>query len=237
MDDKTIGNASSSATGRANADTVDLFTLLWTNVTDTWAPVSTGRGGSAAADYAANKTIALPKTLGRALAGYGTGTVVESPTASSSNGWTVTSNNTKWITGMSVVATSITGFTTTASNSTTYYVYRVSSTNIKLATTLALAQNATPDITVSGSGTITLTHTYTARVLGEAVGEGDHAQSLTELLAHTHLAGTTQNSGGEAGGPNNRGIDTGGNATASTGGNAAMNTMQPTAFLNVMCKL
>lgn len=73
MDDKTIGNAASSATGRANADTVTLFTLLWTNTADAQCAVSTGRGASAAADYAANKTIALPKALGRALATYGAG--------------------------------------------------------------------------------------------------------------------------------------------------------------------
>ena len=73
MDDKTIGDASSGATGRANADTVDLFTLLWNNTADAQCAVSTGRGASAAADFAANKTIALPKALGRALAVYGAG--------------------------------------------------------------------------------------------------------------------------------------------------------------------
>lgn len=73
MDDGTIGNAASGGTTRANADTSALFTLLWTNTVNADCAVSTGRGGSAAADYAANKTIALPKALGRALAGYGTG--------------------------------------------------------------------------------------------------------------------------------------------------------------------
>jgi microcystin-dependent protein len=73
MDDKTIGNNASSATGRANDDTEALFTLLWNNTANADCAVSTGRGASAAADFAANKTIALPKTLGRALAGYGSG--------------------------------------------------------------------------------------------------------------------------------------------------------------------
>lgn len=75
MDDGTIGNAASGATTRANADTEALFALLWTNVSDTYAAVSGGRGASAAADYAANKTIALTKQLGRALgvAGAGSG--------------------------------------------------------------------------------------------------------------------------------------------------------------------
>jgi microcystin-dependent protein len=73
MNDGTIGNAASGATTRANADTEALFTLLWNNTTDANCPVSGGRGASAAADFAANKTIALPKALGRALAVYGSG--------------------------------------------------------------------------------------------------------------------------------------------------------------------
>lgn len=73
MNDGTIGSASSGATTRANADTVTLYTLLWSNTADADCAVSGGRGGSAAADFAANKTLALPKSLGRALAVYGTG--------------------------------------------------------------------------------------------------------------------------------------------------------------------
>jgi len=66
---RTIGNASSSATERANADTEDLFTFLWDNFADAQCAVSTGRGASAAADYAANKTITLPDLRGRAFFG------------------------------------------------------------------------------------------------------------------------------------------------------------------------
>jgi len=73
LDDGTLGNASSGGTTRANADTEALFTLLWDNVIDTWAPVSTGRGASAAADFAANKTITLPLALGRVLGAAGAG--------------------------------------------------------------------------------------------------------------------------------------------------------------------
>jgi hypothetical protein len=73
MNDTTIGNGASGASGRANADTEALFLLLWTNTADAQCAVSSGRGASAAADYAANKTIALPKALGRALATYGAG--------------------------------------------------------------------------------------------------------------------------------------------------------------------
>jgi microcystin-dependent protein len=72
-DDGTIGNATSGGTTRANADTANLYALLWTNISNTYAAVSTGRGASAAADFAAGKTIAIPKMLGRALAIAGAG--------------------------------------------------------------------------------------------------------------------------------------------------------------------
>lgn len=73
MNDGSIGSASSGATTRANADTETLYTLLWNNVSNTYAPVSTGRGASAAADFAANKTLTLPRALGRGLWGSGAG--------------------------------------------------------------------------------------------------------------------------------------------------------------------
>lgn len=78
MNDLTIGNAGSGATGRANNDTEALFIVLWDYVTNTYAPVSGGRGASAQADHAALKTIALPKMLGRAMcvAGSGAGLTV-----------------------------------------------------------------------------------------------------------------------------------------------------------------
>lgn len=38
----------------------DLYAYLWNNCSDAVAPVSTGRGASAAADFAANKNITLP---------------------------------------------------------------------------------------------------------------------------------------------------------------------------------
>jgi hypothetical protein len=73
MNDGSIGNVSSGATNRANADTFFLYKTLWDGVSDTYAPVSTGRGASALADFLANKTLSLPKSLGRALAGAGSG--------------------------------------------------------------------------------------------------------------------------------------------------------------------
>ena len=66
LNGRTIGSATSGATERANADTQALFEYLWQN--DSALAVSTGRGASSSADWAANKTIALPDGRGRVLA-------------------------------------------------------------------------------------------------------------------------------------------------------------------------
>ena len=73
MDDRSIGNVGSGATNRANKDTFQLYKTIWDGVLDAWAPVSTGRGATAVADFIAGKTLTLPRSLGRALAGAGTG--------------------------------------------------------------------------------------------------------------------------------------------------------------------
>jgi hypothetical protein len=64
---RTIGSATSGATERANSDVQALFLYLWG--ADANLAVSGGRGASGAADWAANKTIALPDLRGRVLAG------------------------------------------------------------------------------------------------------------------------------------------------------------------------
>lgn len=71
----TIGSVSSGGTGRANADTSDLFSHLWTEFTNTElviqdsAGTPTTRGANAAADFAANKRMPLPDFRGRVAAG------------------------------------------------------------------------------------------------------------------------------------------------------------------------
>lgn len=73
MNDGSIGSITSGATTRANQDTFPLYSLLWNNVADAWAPVSGGRGATAVADFLANKPLTLMRQLGRVLAGSGQG--------------------------------------------------------------------------------------------------------------------------------------------------------------------
>lgn len=186
------------------------YSALFTAIGTTWG---SGDGTT---------TFNVPNLNGRAVIGSGTGSVTEAVTASSSNGFTVSSNNTKWITGMTVVVSNLTGFGGTVT-ATTYYAVRVSATNVRLASTLALAQAEAPDITITGTGTATLTTTFTARTVGEYGGEESHAMALSELLAHTHT--DSLGPGASITAPGGGSYSPG--ASGSAGGNKAMNNMQP----------
>ena len=73
LDDRNIGDSSSGATSRANADVETLFTKIWTDYSNATTPIYTSagvasaRGESAADDWAAHKRISLPKRQGRTL--------------------------------------------------------------------------------------------------------------------------------------------------------------------------
>lgn len=71
----SFGNAVSGATFAA-ASASALYSLIWTGVSNSFAPVSSGRGATPAGDFAANKTIAFPRVLGRALAVAGAGSLL-----------------------------------------------------------------------------------------------------------------------------------------------------------------
>jgi len=72
---RTIGNGSSGATARANADMERLYVYLWENVgisqlvIQNSSGVNTARGASAVADFSANKRLPLFNLKGRTVAG------------------------------------------------------------------------------------------------------------------------------------------------------------------------
>ncbi|MDP4145630.1 MAG: hypothetical protein Q8936_14280 [Bacillota bacterium] len=76
MNDGTIGNTGSGATSRANIDTFPLYNLLYVNVTipsaNTLCNV-TGFTGDPIADFSANRTMSIPRALGRVFSGAGLG--------------------------------------------------------------------------------------------------------------------------------------------------------------------
>lgn len=81
MNDGSIGSPASGATTRANDDCNALFLLLYGNLSDTNAPIQTSAGspttraaqGTAAAAWAANCRLVLPRQLGRSLVVAGAG--------------------------------------------------------------------------------------------------------------------------------------------------------------------
>ncbi len=197
------------------------YAALFTAISTTWGA---GDGST---------TFNLPDFRGRARIGRGTGTA----TAAGSNAdvdttndtLTVATNTDKWITGMAVLFTLSSGTITGLTSGVTYYIVRNNTTTVKLASSLANAQNGTViDMTAKSSPVWTITHTLTARTLADQGGEQSHAMSSTELLSHTHAGGYLRSDVGGATGPA-AGTTAFGQSIPSTGGNAAMNNMQPYA--------
>jgi microcystin-dependent protein len=194
------------------------YSALFTAIGTTW-----GAGDGAT-------TFNLPPSAGRSRIGRGTGTVVASGVDADvdivNNGFVVSANDTKWITGMSFLFTLASGTITGLTSGNTYYAIRSTSTLVKIASSLANAQNESNiDLTAKSSPVWSITHTYTARTLGVTGGEETHAISATETLAHTHAdTGTTSTGTMTAGGSVG---DMNEGSTGSFGGNVAMNIMQP----------
>jgi len=173
-------------------------------------------------------TFNIPDLRGRTLIGSGTGTSVFTFSSRSSDTITVTgstnSSTNNIQTGQIVTYHTSGSVITGLTNDTTYYLIRVAYNQFKLASSLANAQNGTQiSLSSDGTGTQTFTLTLTARSVGDYGGEETHAMSITELLAHTHTTSIqfTTGSGSSTGSYGN------GGTTGSTGGNVAMNNMQP----------
>jgi hypothetical protein len=184
MNGRTIGSAASGATERANADTADLYTYLWTNFSDALAPVSGGRGASAAADFAANKTITIPTMQGYGPAGLddmgnsAANVAQRSTTISTTNGsptTTVLSSSGLGI-GMVVVSANVPAGTTV--------------TNVN-GTTVTLSANASA--TASGTA-VRFSYYSDAQAAGAIGGKVNHTQIPGEMPSHTHT-GTVSSTG------------------------------------------
>jgi hypothetical protein len=121
LDDGSIGDANSSATTRANADTSALFVLLYNAVpalvvqNSAGTPVS--RGASAAADFAAHRRLLIPKALGRDLVIAGTGSGLTSRLLGSTFGVESTTLNSTYIPSLTSTANNNISMTVTTTGS------------------------------------------------------------------------------------------------------------------------
>jgi microcystin-dependent protein len=187
-------------------------------------------------------TFGLPKVAGRTLVAAGTGTKVATFASRATNVITVTgltnAANNEFQTGQAVLYHSTGVVITGLADNTTYYIIRVTNTTFSLATSLANAQAGTViALSSDGTGVQTFTLTFTARTLADTGGEENHAQNSSELLAHTHTIPLRDAAAGS--GSVIAGESTAANGTStsnSTGGNAAMNNMQPNLVENLFVK-
>lgn len=233
----TIGNAASGASARANADTLNLFTKLWNNIADQWAPVSNGRGVSALADFNANKTIKLPGTAGQTIGIAGSGSFNVTFTVDTANDLFNILNYPFIKTGTSFTVASTGTLPSPLVVATPYYAIRVSATTMRVALTYQDAlDNVYVNLTTAGTGVLTFNVSYTARAPGESDGEETHLQAYAELVNHAHATGDAF--GGEPGGAGAAvGTVNQVTTTSAVGGSQPFNIMQPTQFLNAYIKL
>lgn len=257
---KTVGSAASGATARANADCESLFEFLWDEGGQntlrfpiyTSAGVLTTYGGSAAADWSADKRISLPNITGKCFGAAGRNYFKETFTAdASTDELTVTSATDIYYPGLEVTVSSTGTLPGGLSASTSYYVITVSSTLIKLATTRANVHSSTAiNITSTGTGTHSIHITFSSFTNGAWAGEETHLLLEAEMAPHKHNAGSPKNDpihdlyGYDTIGSNVKGQqETSGlsadrySYTSDTGGNDLHNIIQPTFFCEWYIKL
>ena len=176
MNGRTIGSASSGGTERANADAQNLFLYLCSNLDDSIAAMGGGRGASCAADWAANKAIAVPSMQGRVQAG------VDDMGSSAVNILQVSTTCTATNGSPTVTVTSASGL-----GRAMYAIIDGVATgqiNSISGTTLTLSANYAGS---TGAGkTCRLSFVPNAQTAGAAGGNQSATMTLAELAAHNH---------------------------------------------------
>lgn len=253
LDDGSIGSAASGATTRANADTNFLFAVLWDNISDTFCPVSGGRGANAAADFAANKNIRLPQVLGRTMGILGQSTFTETFTGDSGTdeltivaSATSTSFLENIFVGTKFQVSSSGTLPSPLLPATDFFVTAISGSAFKVSTNTANAVLGTfIDILTNGTGTHTVDLEFDSRSLAQPLGEQVHLISTVESAAHNHDA-TPGGTGkflidGDAGPAEvfltGTTASVSRTATQIVGSSVSHNIMQPSSYMNAMIKL
>jgi len=179
MNDGTIGNVGSGGTLRANADAQALFIYLHDNLTNTYAPVSGGRT-TAAADFAANKTIGVPTMAGYVagcldnLSGAAANRLQRSTTISTTNSSTAATvaSASGLVIGMKVISANVQAGTT---------ITAISGTSITLS--------ANASATASGTA-VRFSVFDDAQLIGAVGGVAQEVQLLDQMPQHNHGGAT-----------------------------------------------
>jgi hypothetical protein len=261
LNNGTIGDTSSNATGRANVDTWPLFNLIWnsfnaynsgtTNILAQMVNSSGSNvayGSSAYADFTANNSIALTQTMGKVILGTApipaltnafstTFTAINSSPALS----IIASNNVSYFNGMPIYFSNTGGALPTGlSANTIYYVANFNgAANFNVSTSFS---NAMAGTVISYTNAGTGTNTVTAALAGTFEGEYAHTQLETELATHNHHSPFTT-TGGQNAQAGTLPCSTTGNAEGITinipndGSSHPFNVTQPGIFMNMYMKL
>lgn len=265
MNNGSVGNVSSNANARANIDTWPLFSLLWnmfqpfnhstTNILAQMvdsAGASVSYGVSAIADWNANNSIFLTKTMGQVLLGTVPVAALLSQfsctfSASNSAGnLLITAINAggffQAFDGMPIYFTTNPGGTlpTGLAANTVYYVSGYNgATTFFVSTTFTNAITSTVIVfTDVGVGT--------NNVIGDSTGtfEGEyaHTQLAAEIASHIHPAGggnqfVNTGTGGQNYGTGAFTTGTQGSTAANTPNGTPFNVTQPGIFVNMYMKL
>lgn len=147
----TIGNSGSGATVYTGPGCQALYTLLWNNISNTYCPVTGGRGANATADFNALKPIQLPYLSQRTLAFAGLAGGLSSRTLGQYLGeesHTLTASEIPTITGINSnnVSFSATGSTSAVGTGQTNYNSPGGATAVVQSVTFSAAS-----VSVSGS--------------------------------------------------------------------------------------
>lgn len=249
--DQTIGNAGSGSTF-ANVAALNVFTALYDNFADAVCPVATSAGGAttrAAQGTATNAwnvglcRLAMPRTLGRALAVAGSGsglTVREQGIYLGAETHTLIAGEGPNMT-VSVTSLSVGGSCSVSSLSVGGTCY-VSSISV----------SGSSGVNVSGGVTIPAGQSVTS-VEGYGITSGYEGYPVQGFSGYSSGAYSGSFSGSGSGWSNGTGTGSGSisgsgtgsgsisgsgtGAGATTGGGGAHNNMPPTSFLNAMIKL
>lgn len=243
---QNIGSSGSSATSKGT-QLWPLYNLFWNNYSQAVIPVNGTRGGSAYADFIANKYMTIPNLCGRSPM------VANASVPPAGMAFTVAGS------GDNFILTDYTGFETGSpvhlvggslptpfSTVPTYFVIN-NTTSLELAETIEDAINNVPISTTSaGSGTII------SATLFEG-GEAKHTQTIPEMPSHNHTFRATED--GSQGGTPSQYLrqDAGGGlaplpgagysiqeaigTTDDTGGGDPFNVIHPVFYINAFFKL
>lgn len=192
-------------------------------------------------------TFNIPDMRSRVPGGVGTGTKVltfvsrSTDTISVSGAQSTTTNEIQ--TGQAVTYITTGSVITGLSNSTVYYIIRITSTTFKLASSLANAVAGTAiSLSSDGSGTQTFTVALQAYSLGGTGGTDTHALLATELASHRHgLTAVTGSAGAITGilqttAANGGPITDATSVQLSTGTSVPFVTINPFLALNYLIK-